>query len=360
MPQKQRPARVKPRELVPVMAGAPSHGHGKAHLKTMTTSSFPLERQIEQSYVHAPAKIPSIRQPELHERRLGRKKAADPRDNNWLAADHLPDISPDREEVIEASSLLAKRGWRETWELPTELRGLERLGNVAPAILEPYADLGRLFRYHWQAETLNQKSTSRCTWFGGEQLLRSGPVTQKEQTIIEAVRRTTGEPVPDIEAARWAGYFWLQDHDEWPGREPTYYGSSERAVGEWFIASGFTKQGYFWIRTVTEAARAIINGHIIGIGSDWFGGFDYPKPDKNGDLFVELSGAWRGGHFFIFDGCNIVAETPDGYPGKFRKHGSWGDEYGHKGSVYFSFATVDYLIRTGAGMFIIPELKLKA
>jgi hypothetical protein len=313
-------------------------------------------RQRE-SLEHASLKLSTERQPNLLEQRLGRKKAADPRDNNWLAGDHLAGISPDHVDVVAQRGKAAARAM-DQWERTEEWHTLQAASELAPfGILDPYADLPRLKRYFWQAATLDQLPTSRCCWFGGEQMLRSGPVTQKEEAIVAAVERLTGVKVPTLEAMRWNGYFWLQDHDEWDGREPTYFGSSERAVGRFMVDGGFTKQGYFWLRTVTEVFRAIMLGYIVGCGSDWFTGMDDPKPDKKGDLFMDVSGTWRGGHFYIFDGGNITALCPDGSVGKLRKHGSWGDQWAHNGSAYLSAAGLDYLIRTGAGLFMIPEVR---
>lgn len=295
----------------------------------------------------ADKRIPDLRQPDITVRRLGRKKASDVRDEAFRAEDRAEGIAPgslgdawtDHPDQVE----LIKREAAARQVSPAHLTN---------SIPDAFADLAKLVSYRKQSVTLDQGASSRCVWFGGEQMIYSGPVMQKEQVIVEAVQRVTGQSAPDMEGYRWLGYFWLQDHDEWPGREPTYFGTSERAWGRFVVAAGLATE-YLWFNSLVAVARALAQGWILGFGRDHFEGMD--TPDKNG--FIWPTGRWRGGHFTVLDGVNIIQR-------KVREHNSWGDEWGtiksNPGSSWMSFSTLDWLFGQGAAAIGFKELRFAA
>jgi hypothetical protein len=244
--------------------------------------------------------------------RLGRKKAADPRDRGYLAADR-----------------------------------------VAGVLHYDWNDFSIFHRYHKRGPQLNQGNTSRCVLFTMAQLIQSGPIMQDilkviDPVLYQVITGTTGLNPTDLDAVLTKAYQYAQQQDEWPGEEPTYYGTSGRAGAKAFQKLGFFGN-YYWLTSVEEIARYIILYGPVPVGTDWFEGMD--TPDHGG--YLRPTGNWRGGHEYLLDGVNIKLE-------EFRMRQSWGEGPDTYKWAKIKFDDFDYLLSQGGDALAIPEIRLPA
>lgn len=237
--------------------------------------------------------------------RLGRKKAADPRDRGYLAADRVAGVE-------------------------AKVFGGFEMG------------LPQLFRYHKRGAQLDQGNTSRCTVFAMAQLIQSGP-------IMQDVLKAAGVPsIMTLDQFLTESYQFAQQNDEWPGEEPTYYGTSGRAAAKAFQRQGFFGN-YYSLTSVEEIARYIILYGPVPVGTDWFEGQD--TPDHGG--YIHPTGNWRGGHEYLLDGVSIPKE-------EFRMRQSWGSGPDTYTSAKIKFDDMRYLLSQGGDAYAIPEIRLPA
>lgn len=235
--------------------------------------------------------------------RLGRKKAADPRDRGYLAADRVAGIS--------------YKGFASG--LPSE------------------------YRYHKRGAQLDQGNTSRCTVFAMAQLIQSGPIMQNLLRILEH-----GDAAPTLDELLTVAYNTAQENDEWPGAEPTYYGTSGRAAAKVFQSWGVFGN-YYWLTTVEEIARYIILYGPVPVGTDWFEGMDQPDHGN----YLRPTGKWRGGHEYLLDGVSITKQ-------EFRMRQSWGSGSDTYQSALVKFDDMKYLLAQGGDALALPEIRLPA
>jgi hypothetical protein len=237
--------------------------------------------------------------------RLGRKKAADPRDRGYLAKDRVAGVEHKTTGFTEG--------------------------------------LPALYRYHKRGAQLDQGNTSRCTVFAMAQLVQSGPIMQDILKVIPKPGSYT-----NLDPLLTDLYTEAQRNDEWPGEEPTYYGTSGRAAAKAFQNLGFFGN-YYWLTSVEEVARYIILYGPVPVGTDWFEGMD--TPDHGG--YLRPTGNWRGGHEYLYDGVNIELE-------ELRMRQSWGDDPSTYKWAKVKFEDAAYLFSQGGDALAIPEIRLPA
>lgn len=279
-------------------------------------------------------------------RPLGRRRSVDPRDFAYRASDHLREVTPGGLEVPRSALKVVAKAVPD-W--------------AADAVA---ANKGKPYRYHKRGPQLDQGATARCVAFAYAQAVMSGPVMQNIVTLLQRqpdllIGRLGAEHFPRtmqtertnttglLDAFLADAYFWMQGNDEWDGREPSYYGTSERAGAQFFRALGFW-DAFYHLQTAEEIARYIILHGPVPIGTDWFTGMD--RPDAAG--FLRVEGGWRGGHMWLLDGVHL---TKWGEP-VFRMRQSWGNHpYGY---ALITMSDVAKLMRWGAGAIAVPELRI--
>lgn len=244
--------------------------------------------------------------------RLGRKKAADPRDRGYAALDHIEGLAQPK----------PRGGSYDNWT----------------------SDLPSLQRRHKAAPVLDQGNTSRCVAFAMAQLVLTGP-TMQDVPGMDLGRfgrlQSTDPLVFDEELWRW--YHWMQGNDEWQGGEPDYYGTSGRA-GAKFLQEEKYISNYFWLQSIEEIARFIILYGPVPVGTDWFTGMD--RKDTHG--YIHAQGEWRGGHEYLLDEVDITR-------GYFGTPNSWGDW----GRARITFSDMRYLLSQGGDAMAITEIRRK-
>ena len=291
-------------------------------------------------------------------RRKGRKRAIDARDENYLAAEHVPGVAAPLADIAEDVKWMASaRGIKAIEGAASPLvRQAIRSGVIVPAWA---ADLPMLSRYLPRGPQLNQGQSSRCTIFANAHAIGSGAIMQRYEIIVRVVQALERGGAPDLDAALWLLYEWAQDNDEWPGseRDPNpalqYGGTSERAAAQAFRLCGFWDH-FYHLKSVEECARyLILTGNGIPFGSDWTADMD--EPDSRG--FIRPTGAWLGGHEYHIDGVNILME-------KFRIRNSWGPQWWRdlkgnwQGGAWLSFADARTLFGWGVGAIAVKEVRL--
>lgn len=252
--------------------------------------------------------------------RLGRKKAADPRDRNYPASDVVPSIADPRQSGIQ-------------------LRTVARAPKTVP---EWARDLPHLYRHHKRGPQLDQDGWSACTWYTVGGLIAAGPIMQDLQKLA------TKFGFPDVDTFLRKSYLAAQDIDEWQGGEPEYYGTSIRAAMKIGQRLGFWPN-YFWLGTEAASAliqlvRYLILYAPVALAMDWFSGmFELKKG------YLEPTGSWEGGHAMLCDEVSIT----DRYIGGPQ---SWGPESYLRWKM--SFDTWDYLVSQGAEAVAAPETRI--
>lgn len=237
-------------------------------------------------------------------RRIGRKKAADPRDRDYRAIDHIRGIAPT-------------------------------------------ATTAGTSRYHKRGPQLDQGPSSRCVVFAMGQLIQTGPIMQNLlRTITPEMRSKVGgaDDAVALDQLLWWAYKYAQDNDEWSGAEPDYYGTSGRAGAKAFQSLGYFTN-YFWLNTVDEIANYILTAGPVPVGTDWFTGMDTRDPQG----YIHPTGNWRGGHEYLLDGVSVVKR-------RFRMRQSWGDSAYH--AAWLSFEDMAYLLSQGGDALAIAEIRL--
>ena len=129
-------------------------------------------------------------------------------------------------------------------------------------------------------------------------------------------------------------YATAQKIDPWPGEEPEYYGTSGGAGMR--VAQDFRYiTEYRWCFGLTETLQAIGHYAPVGIGVNWYAGFD--TPDERG--FISISGRSRGGHEVELSGVSVEQEYVLGW-------NSWGSRWGPiNGKFKMTFSTLEQLLR---------------
>ena len=172
------------------------------------------------------------------------------------------------------------------------------------AALPRAVDLPR-FKYHstfWPP--LDQGQTSQCVLYSTAAYLYASPNRLKQRFTAA-----------DLEAL----YFQTQDADEWPGREPSYYGTSVRAGFETWRRHGYV-QNYYHAQSMNDLETWTLTMHPWVAGTSWYASFYAPDP-KTGIIKVKPGSAVVGGHAYCVVGYNRER-------GVFTAINSWGPDYG--------------------------------
>jgi len=131
-------------------------------------------------------------------------------------------------------------------------------------------------------------------------------------------------------------YARAQAEDEWPGAEPTYYGTSVNAGFRVARAQGFISS-WGWADEAVMAARHILTVSPIVIGVDWSDGMDDTDPDG----YIHPTGTVRGGHCVYVPGADLDRVNPDETKGTVWGVQSWG-VWGYKGKGRFKLTMDDF------------------
>lgn len=178
------------------------------------------------------------------------------------------------------------------------------------------------YRYHYHDSILDQGDSSACTGAAARQWLNMGPI-----------RNTSG---PDFMTL----YRENQKVDEWPGAEPSYYGSSVRASFKVLKSLGFVSR-YAWAFDLETVVNHVLTEGPVVLGTDWHS--DLMRADKQG--FVHVGGRVVGGHAYVLGGVNRTRKCPDGSVGAGRIVNSWGRGWADRGLAWISFKDLDALIK---------------
>lgn len=256
--------------------------------------------------------------------RLGRKKAADPRDRNYPASMVVPAIADPRKSGIQ-------------------LRTVAR----APKDIPEWArDLPRLYRHHKRGPGLDQDGWSACVLYTIGGAIAAGPIMQD----LNRVAAKFG--FPDVDTFLRQSYLAAQDIDEWVGGEtsnPVYYGTSLRAGLQVGRRLGFWPN-FYWLGTEAGSALIQLARYVVLYGPsplamDWFSGMF--QLDKHG--YLEPNGTWEGGHAMLCDEVSITERYIGGPQ-------TWGPETYTRWKM--SFDSWEYLASQGAESAAMPETRI--
>lgn len=178
------------------------------------------------------------------------------------------------------------------------------------------------YRYWYHDTVLDQGQSSACTGAAAWQWLNMGPIRNKN--------------IPDFMTL----YRSNQQADEWPGSEPTYYGSSVRASFKVMKALGFVSR-YAWAFDAETLINHVLTVSPAILGTSWYS--DQMRTDKQG--FIHVGGRLVGGHAYAVKGVNRDKRCPDGSVGAIRIINSWSTEWGQQGMAWLSFKDLDVLIK---------------
>src|ERR1700741_5236837 len=114
---------------------------------------------------------------------------------------------------------------------------------------------------------------------------------------------------------------------------PNDTGSDSLSVAKAAQQAGLIS-GYQHITSLNDAIAALQLGPII-TGVNWYSSFD--NPTKSGKVSITKSAYVRGGDEFVLDEVDTVNKV-------IGATNSWGDSWGLKGRIYFSFADYERLL----------------
>jgi hypothetical protein len=283
--------------------------------------------------------------------RLGRKKAADPRDLNYLAKDQpkLALVCDPRDSGVLHPSIKAK----------LRQAGMTLAQRATAADIPIWAaDLPKLSRSHIRSPLfpLWQNGYSACVGFTLTELALAGPIMQRLEALATVFGTRFGagdnKDIANLIGLEW--YRRAQKVDEWDGEEPAYYGTSGRAGAKVGQSLGLWPN-YFWLTNLQEVVRYLILHGPVAIGVDVFTSDLNPtrfvKP--GGAAILKAEGAWEGGHEMLVDYVNIK-RTRIGGPQ------SWGEVPAQ--SPYsrweMDFSDLEYRLSQGGDALAIPEVRL--
>lgn len=179
----------------------------------------------------------------------------------------------------------------------------------------------RHFRYHstfWPP--LDQGATSQCVAYSLVGHLYSSPI-----------RHPRTWTTADLAAL----YRRAQELDEWPGREPAYFGTSVRAGCKALQEKGLVS-GYYWAQSLDDIIAWLLRDRPLILGVAWYSSFDAPGAD--GVLHITDGAYIRGGHALLAYGVNTKKRLV-------RVQNSWGERWGTQlGRGWFPFDVLERLV----------------
>jgi hypothetical protein len=174
---------------------------------------------------------------------------------------------------------------------------------------------------HWSSfwPPLDQGLTSQCVSYALAGALMASPVRQRRDRFTAAYLQDR--------------YFWAQDADEWPGREPAYFGTSVNAGCKAYRDAGFITAWYH-AQSIADCEAWVLMERPIVVGTNWRSGYYTPDP-KTGVIRNDNSRI-VGGHAYLITGYNRER-------GLFRMQNSWG-LWASYGRAWIEAETMDRLL----------------
>lgn len=166
----------------------------------------------------------------------------------------------------------------------------------------------------------DQGSSSSCVGQTFQGILNTSPVTPQ---------------IPLTTRKEWDAYRiykGAQDNDQWPGAEPSYYGTS--ALGALrFLKQHGVVQAYRWCFSLDDVLDTVSQYGPVGIGVWWYSGM--MRTDAKG--FIHPTGSQVGGHEVEIHGINVDKEYV-------IITNSWGTSWGVNGRCYLSWENLGRLL----------------
>lgn len=167
----------------------------------------------------------------------------------------------------------------------------------------------------------DQGGTSQCVAYSAVGLVRTQPLT----ALVPLRVRATALPAPL--------YQWCQENDEWPGSEPSYFGTSCLAGIKGLQNLGIIP-AYRWGFGTEDTLQMLGHHGPVIIGIRWYQGMF--SPDLDG--FIEPTGPLVGGHAVELHGVNVKEEYVIGT-------NSYGRFWGVSGRFKIRFDTLRTLLK---------------
>lgn len=187
-------------------------------------------------------------------------------------------------------------------------------------------------KVHRRIGAMDQGSTSQCVAYTGKGMLNTAPFSN---VVAYDIRE-------DYDEAQW--YRWAQNRDEWPGREPDYYGTSARGLCRGLRRHGVINS-FRWCFGIDDVLHTLHQWGPVGIGGNWLTGMDAVSEEG----VVSYSGEVRGGHEWEAFGLDVSSE-------QVVAMNSWGETWGDRGRFYISFSDLDLLLQDGGDAFTFGDV----
>lgn len=142
--------------------------------------------------------------------------------------------------------------------------------------------------------------------------------------------------VPNSVRSRYDGlnfYRGGQTEDEWPGQEPSYFGTSALGVCKYLKLNGIINE-YRWCFGLNDVLDTLSQHGPVGVGLNWTEAM--MTPDEQG--FIVNNGSTVGGHETELLGVNFEKGHVIGI-------NSWGPSWGVKGRFKIKFDVLDALLK---------------
>lgn len=157
---------------------------------------------------------------------------------------------------------------------------------------------------------LNQLQTPRCTGYASAHWYSAAPFEHVAQPELADI---------------W--YFLGQDNDQWPGREPDYFGGSTLGVMKaGMVMNPRRIARYDWMFSLDDYIDTLCWLGPVITGTNWHRQMFDPTPEG----FVKVAGPIDGGHEWLLRGVNPTK-------GFFIARNSWGWDWGIGGDFKISF-----------------------
>lgn len=127
-------------------------------------------------------------------------------------------------------------------------------------------------------------------------------------------------------------YHGAQVNDDWPGEEPTYYGTSALGACKYLQGLSLIKE-YRWCFGADDVIDTLVQHGPVAIGIWWYDGMW--KTDDKG--FLHPTGKKVGGHEVELHGVNVDKKYVIGT-------NSWGTDWGANGRFYISWDDLDTIL----------------